>query len=917
MTKTSSCRWDNILHQLEAGLLLITASNRQADFLKQQYRYFQQSKLQQSENRLKDVWYKPAIVTERQWISSLFQHLMFHQHESHSPLVLLSELQTGLLWEKAVETEGDFLLDKRKTADRACQAASSLHQWQLSDAIEQDERFHWRKETLRFKVWHQLVEKQCRENHWLTPYELPTYLAEYLPLCDFFTQWELLPDKIGLLGFQQITPAKQHLFDTLKLSGINFVELSPESEENHLSRKECANSSEEILDAAIWAKQQWSEDPEQRIAVVIPNLNEKRHQVQHTFDQVFCPERLLSNSDNNERPFDLSLGQSLHSYPLIDNGLTLLSLTTHTLSQNEVVQLMQSPFLFTDDQREIINVVIAHIRKSRQANFKLQELKQFSSKYLAEDEANELSESFTTLEKFSTSGRSTPAQWAEKCTDLLNNLSWTKKRPLTSSEYQTREAWHKKLEQMALFDQLLGAISWSDFRKLFRRMIGETLFQPKTGDLSVQVMGILESVSLTFDKIRICGIDNRLWPAKANPNPFLPYDLQKQYQMPNATAERELEVSQQLLATLQTSAKQVIFSHCKMDGEQNLSVSPLVEEFELLVSNNTQGYSPPAAQINQSEKLIEALEDDTAPKVKQGQIRGGSKLLQDIASCQFKAFAHHRLYARAADDAREGIDPLDRGNLVHQIMERCWRDLFDNQQQRLQELTDNRQLSEVIQPIIKHALNKLQEQRSTPLSAATVALENTRLNKLILEWLGIEYRREAFTVIANEKSIDTPLARHIIRLQIDRIDKLADGSLAIIDYKTGKVDRKNWFGSRPEEPQLPLYATVLTDEKTTIGALLYAQIKTAECQFAGVVENREQVSQIKNNFNEEKFLDTEATSLEEQIVVWRNDLTHLLEEYISGQSAVSPKDDKVCRYCDLHGLCRISEMSQRQQGAQP
>ncbi|MCP4088986.1 MAG: hypothetical protein GY746_04250, partial [Gammaproteobacteria bacterium] len=63
-------------------------------------------------------------------------------------------------------------------------------------------------------------------------------------------------------------------------------------------------------------------------------------------------------------------------------------------------------------------------------------------------------------------------------------------------------------------------------------------------------------------------------------------------------------------------------------------------------------------------------------------------------------------------------------------------------------------------------------------------------------------------------------------------------------------------------------------------------------------------------------LDTEATSLDEQITRWRKDLTRLLEEYISGQSAVSPKDDKVCRYCDLHGLCRIKEMSQRQQVAQ-
>ncbi|MCP4411343.1 MAG: hypothetical protein GY808_02045, partial [Gammaproteobacteria bacterium] len=613
MTIACSQRWNDILLQLEKGLLLITASNRQADFLKQQYRYFRLQKLQQNKfqpqrlkKKSKEVWYKPAIVTERQWTSTLFQHLMFHQDSSQQPLVLLSDLQTRLLWEKAVETEGDFLLDKRKTADRACQAATSLHQWLLSESLELDDSFHWRKETARFKVWHQLVKQQCKDNHWLTSYELPAFLAEHFPLCDPAIQWNLLPDHIGLLGFQQLTPAKQQLIETLQQMGSDFIKLEPSPLENEtLSRVriECANSSDEILNSAIWAKKQWQEEPDERIAVIIPNLNEKRHQVQHIFDKVFCPERLLSNSDNNERPFDISLGNNLNTYPLIDNGLNLLSLTTHSLSQNEVVQFMQSPFLFSEEQREHTHLFISAIRKSRQANFNLKELKFIASNNTVDDNKSEILLLFSLLEKFNTKGRSTPAQWAEKWAELTDNLLWLEKRSLTSSEYQTREAWYKRLEQMAAFDQLLGTISWSEFRKLFRRLISETLFQPKTGDLSVQIMGILEAVSLTFDKIRICGIDNRLWPAKANPNPFLPYDLQKRHQMPNATAERELEVSQQLLATLQSSAKQVIFSHSKIDGEQNLSVSPLLEDLKLVTSENIKEFSPPAVEINQSTKV--------------------------------------------------------------------------------------------------------------------------------------------------------------------------------------------------------------------------------------------------------------------------------------------------------------------------
>ncbi|NIW24862.1 MAG: hypothetical protein GWN29_10010, partial [Gammaproteobacteria bacterium] len=42
--------------------------------------------------------------------------------------------------------------------------------------------------------------------------------------------------------------------------------------------------------------------------------------------------------------------------------------------------------------------------------------------------------------------------------------------------------------------------------------------------------------------------------------------------------------------------------------------------------------------------------------------------------------------------------------------------------------------------------------------------------------------------------------------RIDRIDTLADGSAAIIDYKTGpSATPADWFRDRLVEPQLPLY----------------------------------------------------------------------------------------------------------------
>ena len=56
--------------------------------------------------------------------------------------------------------------------------------------------------------------------------------------------------------------------------------------------------------------------------------------------------------------------------------------------------------------------------------------------------------------------------------------------------------------------------------------------------------------------------------------------------------------------------------------------------------------------------------------------------------------------------------------------------------------------------------------------------------------------RPHFTVIATEKRLEATFADLTLQVQIDRIDKLDDGSEIIIDYKTGLVHIEDWFSTR-------------------------------------------------------------------------------------------------------------------------
>ena len=68
-----------------------------------------------------------------------------------------------------------------------------------------------------------------------------------------------------------------------------------------------------------------------------------------------------------------------------------------------------------------------------------------------------------------------------------------------------------------------------------------------------------------------------------------------------------------------------------------------------------------------------------------------------------------------------------------------------------------------------------------------------------------------------------------MRLRPDRIDRLGDGSLLVIDYKTGQADLTGWSTERPRDPQMPAYAVV-----SGAGALGLARLHARNLGYIGV-----------------------------------------------------------------------------------
>ena len=76
-----------------------------------------------------------------------------------------------------------------------------------------------------------------------------------------------------------------------------------------------------------------------------------------------------------------------------------------------------------------------------------------------------------------------------------------------------------------------------------------------------------------------------------------------------------------------------------------------------------------------------------------------------------------------------------------------------------------------------------------------------RLEARVLDLIARDLEREPFTVVQTEAECSVDVGGVQVRVKLDRVDRLADGSHAVIDYKTGANARPAaWMGERPESP---------------------------------------------------------------------------------------------------------------------
>ncbi len=850
---------------MSQGAILLTVNRRLSTYMQDEFAKQQ-----------KGVWQRPPIFPWQTWLGNLLETYQWRGLSDHR---LLTQEQSLKIWQTCIyqSSKAMTLNNTLHLAKQAQQAWNLLNQWQV-DFTQLETPV---KEVQQFLHWRESYVSQCEKKHWLDNASMGAHVLNLLQ------QYPLsFPENIHLLGFDEIPPLMENILEALQEVQIHRESMASINQDTHLLKVK--DQKTEILLAARYARELYNQNPEATLAIVVPDLTSRRGEIENIFKQIFLG---LEGS-----PYNIAAGQPLAHYTIVHHALNLLELNDDMLSQQQCTQLLLSPFiLHAQEEQSPRHLLDVEMRRSNKcywswASFMAQ----------AQETCPHLAQCLSNFKQVinNTPETAKPSEWAEHFSQALQALGWPGSLGLNSEEYQVVKRWLELLNTLGQLDLVKGAISHYEAYMQLRFLAEELIFQVKTPRTPIQILGLLETAGQYFQHLWLMGMEQQTWPQAASPNPFIPIQLQQQLDIPHSSAQREYEFAEITTKRLVNSAQTTLVSYATQIASQPCQPSCLVSHYKSIDSLPLCDFEPPERVLFQA-KQLESWQDQQAPCVpKNEKIRGGTGILKDQSACPFRAFAHYRLHARGLETPTPGLDPMQRGLLIHKMLELVWQRL---QSQEVLLSMPHQQLTDLLRDSTQAALDKYISEEYQQQNPRMLHIEQKRLIALCEQWLALERKRPPFKVIAQEKWQSMDLGQLTLSVQLDRMDELAQGSKVIIDYKTGRPNPQQWFGQRPDEPQLPLY---LVAQDENIDALAFAILRPEELSFKGISKEENCIPQV-NAIHQYKDIPQEWDAL---VSEWKNRLTQLAQDFMQGKAQVNPKKPPyTCQYCELHSLCRVSD----------
>jgi probable DNA repair protein len=871
---------------LEHDVAVLTASRRLAHAIRLGYaRHAQQQGLR--------AWRTPRALPWSAWLRQ--QHL--DARASGAPPTararVLTATQARILWDEVVansRTARD-LLSPASAARLAVRSWRRLHDYLIPvdrlrafDTPEAQALYAWCCEFERRCAAIDAVD-EAQLAHW-------AYDAGLIP-----------SERIACAGFDAMPPAMTRLLERWRASD-RLVDIAAEGKSGGVALVAADDATAELDLAAQWARDQVLAGAD-NVGVIFADLAARREEVRRVFEDVFVPAARQTLSGTLPIPVVLAAPVPMSDYPLVDAALLVLQLAARECTSTDAGRLLRTPFIVGGHaERSLRALADRRLREEQRDRWNWFEIERWAA-MTACPQLQIAARDVNTIVRGLGSG---PASgWAENFHALWQAAGWPGDRTLSSVEHQTLEKFHGVLAEFGALDAVTGRMNLQEALARLRDLLSDTPFEPETASAAVTVIDSTTSAGMNFDALWVTGFDADHIPAPVNPDALIPLELQRTAGIPEATASGVLQQATMQLQRWTSSAPKVVLSWPQRDGDVRLARSPLLEQ---IAAADERAVKPgPAGSLRRvlfdQRPTLHTMRDDRAPPLSVSEARGGARTVELQSRCPFRAQAEIRLRAEPMPRVSLGVEPVDRGALLHRVLAEIWA-TFRTQEQLLA-IEDSELERQVRDSARRHAAQALPGDIRYRHRLAALEIESAV--RQVLRLLALEKLRPPFAVHLAETAEQYSIGGLSITLRPDRIDELASGGELLVDYKVGGVHRpRGWLDvlpGRPRSPQLPLYGLAHAER---LRALAFVVLTPGAVEYRGWSDGSDAGAGVWAYPNGVRIDLGDPSDWQELMHYWRFSLTRLAERYVAGEASVDPLPFE-CTTCHLSTFCRINDLA--------
>lgn len=313
----------------------------------------------------------------------------------------------------------------------------------------------------------------------------------------------------------------------------------------------------------------------------------------------------------------------------------------------------------------------------------------------------------------------------------------------------------------------------------------------------LQVMGVLESRVLDFETVIITSVNEGKFPSGKSMNSFIPYDVKREYGLPTYK-EKDAIYTYHFYHLLQRAKNIYLLYNSDSEGMDAGEKSRFITQLEVEKQDN----HTLSHKIYNAEVPEIAHQPIVVPKSESVKIR-----LREIAEKGFSPsslttyirnpiqfYFQRVLRISEVDEVEESIAVNTLGTIIHGALEELYKPFIGRLLTQDDIKNCIKQIDEEVLTQFKNIYKEGEIKKGRNLLAFEVAKRNV-LNflKLELEAIG---NGDEIQIIALEKPYERMLTHPklpfpvLIKGNVDRIE-YRNGKIRIIDYKTGKVEKRN------------------------------------------------------------------------------------------------------------------------------